>query len=615
MCGFVGKLGKQPKAEQISRALAVLKHRGPDGHGVLSNEAISLLHTRLKIIDLSNKATQPMIDSNTGVAIVYNGEIYNYLSLRGKCGTNEFLSQSDTEVVLQLYLTMGIQCVEQLAGMFSFAIWDPRDHSLHLVRDRFGIKPLFLHYSDKGTVFGSEIKPILALGVPCLPDMKSIEEYLVTGRLAHNTRTFFQNIQSLPAATITTIKNGKLEQTEYWTPSILSVGEAISHDPEEHVWELFKQSLQQHLVSDVDVGISLSAGLDSQLITRTLGLIQNRRFNSFTFGYNDKPYDEIEPVRNKNFGVDLNYYTDKLLPENMIKDLETAIFQYEMPLGGLGSLSAWHLMSVAEQMGTKVLLSGEGSDEIFGGYQYYYYAYFRDLYRSGQIELLSAELDAFERTHGIRVNLDNPQITKHPLDRSTVRAPDGTRLDTYGYVNKQYFYDEQSSIVPCYTETTYGALKSEMLADVSALKLPKLLCFQDRASMSWGVETRVPFLDHRIIEYVYTLPSNWFIRDGVSKFLPKQILKQRFNIEESIDTKRYVATPQREWLKGQLFDSTSTYIKEGVLANSGLLDYAQFGRDYQQYAQSHSLGNSFFVWKVLNMDIFLRNYFPDFSTK
>ena len=164
---------------------------------------------------------------------------------------------------------------------------------------------------------------------------------------------------------------------------------------------------------------------------------------------------------------------------------------------------------------------------------------------------------------------------------------------------------------PGLTENLRGA----MLNDLTALKIPKLLWFQDRASMSWGVETRVPFLDHEIFEYVYRLPPIWFIRNGISKYLPKQIMKKRFGIDSDNVVKRYVATPQREWLKGPLFEPVARYLENGVLAESNLIDYPAFYRAYEAYARGRELGNSFFVWKMLNLEALLRQFFPSISVR
>ena len=615
MCGFAGKIGARSSASEISAAQRTLDHRGPDGDGVWQDGEACLVHTRLKIIDLSESGAQPMVDAATGVVIAYNGEIYNYQGLRREFPPDLLQSNSDTEVILRLYLREGINCVRHLRGMFAFAIWDPRDRSLHLARDRFGIKPLFYGYSGDAVVFGSEISSLLALGMRHQPNLGVMMDYLSTGRVAHSAETFFAGIRSLDTATTASLRGGVLTTTRYWSPRELYVEENVDDDPEERLWALLQDSIQHHMVSDVEVGISLSAGLDSQMITRVLAATGRDDIHSFTFGYDEPGYDEVAPVEATDFGISLKRHAYRMRPETMIDDLEEAISTYEVPLGGLGSLSAWRLMQVAREKGITVLLSGEGSDEAFGGYKYYYFARFRDLYERGETDALRAEVAAFELTNGERVVLDEPRITGRERGDVELRAPDGTSLGGNDFLtpaaSRMHTNSSDASLENGGCENLRGA----MLRDLTELKIPKLLWFQDRASMSWGVETRVPFLDHKIFEYVYRLPPIWFIRDGISKYLPKQIMKKRFGIDSDNVVKRYVATPQREWLKGPLFDPVTRYLENGILAGSELIDYAAFYRAYDSYARSQDLGNSFFVWKMLNLEALLRQFFPSFSVK
>lgn len=596
-------------------ARQALDHRGPDGNGVWQDGDACLIHTRLKIIDLSDRAAQPMVDAASGVVIAYNGEIYNYRELRNELIGDALRSDSDTEVILRLYLQEGIECVRHLRGMFAFSIWDPRDQSLHLARDRFGIKPLYFARANDAFVFGSEISALLALGVRREPDLGAMMDYLSTGRVAHGIGTLFAGVQSLGAAKTVSLRAGKLTEVSYWAPDDLQAEEIVEDDPEEQLWELLQDSVRHHMVSDVEVGVSLSAGLDSQIITRVLATTGHERLHSFTFGYDDPNYDEVGPVDATDFGISLDRHSCKMRPETMISDLEKAISTYEIPLGGLGSLSAWRLMEMARENGITVLLSGEGSDEAFGGYKYYYFARFRDLFERGDMDTLRAELDAFEATNGERVALDNPLITGRNTDGTLLRAPDGTSLGGDNFLTAAARRLVPTPVASDLAPTSSGNLRNAMLRDLTTLKIPKLLWFQDRASMSWGVETRVPFLDHKLFEYVYRLPPIWFIRDGISKYLPKQMMKRRFGIDSDNIVKRYVATPQREWLKGPLFASVMRYFEDGALAGSNLIDYPAFCRAYEAYARSKDLGNSFFVWKMLNLEALLRQFFPSISVR
>ncbi len=613
MCGIAGIVGRALQVDAVEKALRAIRHRGPDGHGVCVDEDACLIHTRLSIIDLSEAAGQPMRDQSTGVSIVYNGEIYNYRELRAAMQGEPFSSQSDTEVILRLYLKYGMSCVNMLRGMFAFAIWDPRFRTLHLCRDRFGIKPLYYYCDGGAVIFASEIKGLIALGVSVSLNLSMVYDYLKFGRTAHTSETFFNPVRSLEPGSILSFQEGKTRATTYWSlPSGGEPEDKSDEDIEEEVWELLQETIKLHMVGDVPVGISLSSGLDSQFIVSLLSGIAEYQLHSFTFGYEEQEYDEIIRVQKSKFGLPLIQHYLRTRPEQMLESLKSAIYYFEAPLGGLGTLSAYQLMQLVRDIGIKVLLSGEGADETFGGYKYYYYAYFRDLYEGGQISVLQRELDGFWRTNGDELKIGSADFQKLVLnDTASVRAPDGTSLGEKGFLGPLLLESESESRQRRNgTDTTRKGshLRRVMLDDLTRLKLPKLLWFQDRASMAWGIETRVPFLDHRLVEFIYRLSPRWIIRNGVSKYLAKR-LQQRFKgLGSASGVKHYVATPQREWLKGSLYDTVNRHLDEGCLVKSGLVDYKGWKRAYVEYAGSPALGNSFFVWKMINLEGLLQQF-------
>lgn len=614
MCGIAGVVGIALQAQQISEGLRSLEHRGPDTHGVYQDSEITLLHTRLSIIDLSAAARQPMKDDASGVIIAYNGEIYNYRELKAQLAGEPFITESDTEVILRLYLRHGMACVDLLRGMFAFAIWDPRTRTLHLCRDRFGIKPMYYWHSRNTFVFSSEIKGMAALGTPLTLNRRVVYEYLKYGRTADNPETFFSPVRSMEPGTILSLKEGQLHETSYWSPLTIMEDQETAGDVEEELWELLQETMRLHLVSDVPVGISLSSGLDSRFIVTLLSQMGHRDFHTFTWGYDEPEYDEIIRLENSGFPSSLTHHHLRCRPEEMLDSLERAVRYFELPLGGLGTLAAYEMMQLPHDFGIKVLLSGEGADETFGGYKYYYYSYFRDLYESGQTELLQRELQAFRRTNGEVLELGSADFQSKVLGETTsVRAPDGTTLggrDFLGPDLAQWAAEDEAVANGPLELQQHGHLRGVMLRDLTEWKIPKLLWFQDRASMAWGIETRVPFLDHKLVEYMYRLPSNWIIRDGVSKYSLKRLLRRYGGVDHLDTVKHYVSAPQREWLKGPLYQAVNRYLDEGCLAQSGLLDYEGFKGAYAAYAQSPELGNSFFVWKMINLEALLREFFP-----
>ncbi|MBT5400497.1 asparagine synthase (glutamine-hydrolyzing) [bacterium] len=602
MCGIAGISGRSVKNEDLVAACNSISHRGPNDSGIWASKDVSLLHTRLSILDLSYSGHQPMVDEKSGVVLVYNGEIYNYKELKKRMSDIHFKGSSDSEVLLKMYLKYGISSVELLRGMFAFSIWDPRSQTLHLARDRFGIKPLYYNFDGSSLIFGSEVKAISALGYKKQLNMGAVYDYLQHGKLEHNNQSLFEGIESLPAAHILSFNQKKIKVSRYWSLSSDNIDESIKN-PEEEVWEKLKEVVKLHMVSDVPVGVSLSSGLDSQLITHILDQIGYDNYHTFTYGFNEKKYDEVARLglinsERQHFSI--------LNSRDLITSLEQAMTVFESPLGGVGTISAWAMMSIPAKYNVPVLLSGEGSDELFAGYRYYYYAWFRELYLSENHAQLAYELEAFNSLYKTKLKLGSEEFLKEVVHyKSIQRAPDGTNMSGNGFLGKKIIesrFDEHKVD----SNTT---LRQAMISDITSLKLPKLLMFQDKASMAWGVESRVPFLDHELMELVYRLETKWMIRDGISKYLPKMILSKFCGVKYQETIKHFVSTPQREWLKKDAFDSIQKYLSNGILIDSGMIDFKSFMQEYDRYSSSKELGNSFFIWKILNLEAFMQKCF------
>jgi asparagine synthase (glutamine-hydrolysing) len=600
----------------LEEACARLAHRGPDGHGIFMDDMAGLVHARLAIIDLSPMGAQPMTDPASGVTVVFNGEIYNFRQLKDQLPGVAWRGHSDTEVILNLYLAVGVAVFERLRGMFAIAIWDPRSRQLHLARDRFGIKPLLIQTEGRVLRFGSEVKAILALGADKALNLSVVRDYLEQGRQNHGPATFFRGIHSLAPGHFVTWSDGALsEPRRYWAPD---AGPALPlHDPqavEEIVWEAFLDSLEAHLVADVPVGVSLSSGLDSQLVTRGLAELRRRgraagEVHTFTFGFREGDYDEIRRVDQVDYGLPLVRHARRVLPEDCVPALRRAIRTFESPLGGLGSVASYLMMELARSKGITVLLSGEGSDESFGGYRYYHYARLRELAEAGDPAALAQELEGWAKVSGERLVPGTPAFDAKLFPVATdMRAPDGTSLSGNAFLGRALLESPPASPHP--SPLGDGHVRTAMLRDLTSDKLPKLLWFQDRSAMSHGVETRVPFLDHVLFATAAALPSDWLIRDGVAKYALKRVLLRYCGIDAFGPTKHYVATPQREWIKSDIRAPIMDWLDNGLLARSGLVDYPAFRQAYADYAAQADLGNSFFVWKMMDLEALLEEFFP-----
>ncbi|MCO4783746.1 MAG: asparagine synthase (glutamine-hydrolyzing) [Candidatus Cloacimonetes bacterium] len=594
MCGFIG-FTKFVNVKQYSDRL---HHRGPDSFGFYQDDETTLMHNRLSIIDVSSTSDQPFLDKTRDYAIVFNGEIYNYQELKSNFNLN-CRTNSDTEVILELYKLMGKKCLDHLTGIFAFCIYDIKSKSLFLARDHFGVKPLYYSLNDGVLSFSSEIKGILDESIKF--NLQSVYEYMQYGLLHHNESTFFEDVFSLsPGHCIDfDLKSKEMTIRRYW--DIPHYDQDGSEDTIEEVHELLQQSMKHNLVSDVEVAICLSSGTDSTLLTK-MSQEHQQEFKAFTFGFSEQDYDEISRVK-RNF--DLNHLDlhPSYLPQNkMLSMLKESLYYFESPLGGLGTLSAYNLMKDVHKQRIKVVLAGEGADEVFGGYRYYYASLFQDLLDK---DSLQNELSIYNQKHKTNLQLGTKEFKQFlELNNSDfVFAPDATSsMQTYC---STAFKDFSLNTMKAKSQFS-SALSNTMYTDMFRKKLPKLLHFQDRASMANGVEARVPFLDKRLTELMYSLPAQYKIKNGETKYLLKRVLKEKYSYLERSETKHYVATPQREWLKSkEIVDEVLDTIKSGFLVKNSWVDYSKFEKDYLNYAEQEELGNSFFIWKLINLEYLL----------
>ena len=596
MCGFIGMTGSMDKHEYDK----VLNHRGPDNVGFYTNNKVSLIHFRLSIIDISDEANQPFISENNNV-LIFNGEIYNYKEIIKKYNL-KCTTSSDTEVILRLYDTIGLSFINELNGIFSFAIYDNKKDKIFLYRDRFGIKPLYYKFTGKSFSFSSEAKALVTNEDSF--NLQTVYEYLELGLTCHNENTFFENIHSLEAAHFIEYdcKKHQMNVFAYWELSN-DIYQGSYDEIVETTYDLLNDSLKLNLVSDVEVAISLSSGTDSTLLTK-LAQGHQQDFKAFTFGFNEKDYDEVMRVK-QNFDLsNLELYPTYLQKEDMLSTLKESIHFFETPLGGLGTLSAYNMMSEVKKQNIRVILAGEGSDEIFGGYKYYYPAFFNDIKDE---ELLVKELDYYNHKHKTSLRLGSQECDAFMAlpYANKVLAPDGTSSSN-SHIGKilEGYQSTQNRVLNRFE----GLLANTMYQDMFVKKLPKLLHFQDRSSMAHSVEARVPFLDYRLVEFLYSLPATWKIKNGETKFLLKEILRKKYQYNERVETKHYVATPQREWIKDKSIQKEILEtVRYSKINKNGIINFDKFLKDYNDYAQISELGNSFFVWKIINLTYLMEN--------
>ena len=610
MCGFAGVLGFTPKSENIQQCILGLNSRGPDDFGKYLDKDITLVHTRLSIIDLTDNAKQPMVNKETGVVLAFNGEIYNYRELRRKHNL-DIKNNSDTKVILQMYLKFGLDFVSELNGMFAICIWDPRYKSLYLIRDRFGIKPLYIYKEKEKYIFGSDLNAIFNLGAKKIPNLYSIKRYLKFGITENNKDTFFENIEAISTGSIFSIKSNKTSIRKYWLLKNNINTNKFANYSNDDLSNLIKNNLQDsidsHLLSDVPIGLTLSSGLDSKVILNNI--LDNKKIlnlKTFTYGYDENLYDESKDIKNYSNDDRLIYYNTKLKSNNLISELSKAVNYFQSPLGGLGTLSLFHLMKLVKKNNVKVILSGEGADEVFAGYKYYFYSFLLDLKYNNDFDRLEAELKFWKSLTGEELTdviKDNNLLSNMAFG---MRAPDGTNLSSKSLEGEllQNIDVDQNFILDTDKNNNLTNLRYE---DIFTKKLPKLLMFQDRCSMYSSVESRVPFLDHKLVENIFSIKPTQLIQNGELKYFLRQNFSKFKRNQIFENQKKYVATPQREWIKNVLYKDILSEILDSNLQKKGLVNLKKFEADYKKYSLSQSLGNSFFVWKILNIKYLFDN--------
>ena len=559
MCGIAGFLyeGVAPVAARttVRRMIALQRHRGPDGEGFYDSKGVSLGHCRLSIIDLTETGHQPMADQEGRYWITFNGEIYNYLELGEELRELGFRFQgrSDTEVLLAAFRQWGEKCLERLRGMFAFAIWDERTGCLFAARDRLGIKPF--HYwidGNRQLAFASELKALLEFLPQRSANLQLATDFLAWNLLDHEAAdTMVATIKRLPPAHAMTWRKGSgMRLWRYWQ---VSNSEELEASPKQRAKMIvdfrlrFEESVSLHLRSDVPVGTCLSGGLDSSAIACVVnaelhrrGVSEENRQHTFSACFEDPRLDErryIEAV-----AASTGCKTHFVFPsgERMREDMDKWLWHQEEPVAGSGVYAQYCVARLAREQGIKVLLDGQGADEQLAGYRKFILVYLRQLIKAGRYALAVREAIAF---------FMSPEILR------TSRLADGRR---YLFSSLPEFDQLRCGNAELNRPAMLGignSLGRRLEAELTRFSLPVLLRYEDRNTMAFGVESRVPFVDHVFVEWLATLPANmrlsggWtkrILRDGLAGVLP-ELIRQR-------KSKLGFDTPETSWLEGPLSD-------------------------------------------------------------
>lgn len=609
MCGIVGKLnldGIEPVHPQlIKRMKDEIAHRGPDGDGDFLSGPIGLGHRRLSIIGLESGA-QPMSNEDGSVWVVYNGEIYNFRELRTELTAigHTFKSDTDTEVIVHLYEEFGAESVERLRGMFAFALWDDRKQVLLLARDRVGIKPLYYVNTGKALVFGSEIKALLVdPSVERRVNLRAIDRFLTYYYLP-GEETLFEGIYKLDPGHYLTVNNGRITKRQYWdlhfqvSPRYTSFDEAV-----EALQTLLRSTVKDHMISDVPVGVLLSGGVDSTGVLRYATEQTDRRISTFTVGFAKEDFADERPYARlaaEHYGT--LHHEITITAKDFFDFLPKYIWHMEEPVCEVPAIALYYVSRLARESSVKVLLSGEGGDEAFGGYGKY-----------RNLVALEALKSAFGSARGsLRFMLERigaigwKGVTKYarlvdrPLSEyyfSCASTPDTPFNLLKQVLYKKDFGQSLGGLSDEPTRRLYRQLNGlpllhQMLYVDTKTWLPDdLLIKADKMTMATSVELRVPLLDHQVLEFSASLPPHFKVRGWSTKRILKAALRKSVPSEILNRKKAGFPVPYGRWLREEskdfvydtIFDKSSplrTYFCEAVLLQ--VLQAQQRGEEVSQ---------------------------------
>ena len=570
MCGILVYYGKD-KLNKEHPSLEVIKHRGPDNVGVknftLGQNELTLGHRRLSILDLSNSAHQPMNYINTDLWITFNGEIYNYKSLKKELereGYN-FVTQSDTEVLLAAYYKWGEECLNRFNGMFSFAIWDNSKKTLFVARDRYGIKPAYFWNSSKGFSISSEIKQLAELNYfERKMNYDVVYQFLEHGIFSYDSNTMWKDVFELEPGSCFTIDFNKWKMgtpfkiKEWYTPSFISnKRELISEDEAcEQFKNLFQESLIKRLHADVNVGALISGGLDSSAIVSlaTKNQLVSSPLNTYSIIYKEKKFSEDKYINivNKDLGLKAKSYTFNHL--NYIENMDKTIWYNDLPTTGRSIFSHAFLYQNIDSNQNKVILEGQGADEYLGGYGSFHIAYMLECLKKMKLIEFYKEYQGFKKTRVGSLQSDIRSFIRYGFPKA------------YKLLKKSNDYSEFFKLPKvAISKINRQQNNVELIYKTRFQILRGILHSVDRASMSGSIETRVPFLDHKLVEYTLALPFNYKIRNGIRKYILRESMKNVLPkaIYNRMD-KMGFSSPEEIWIKNELKDFFKLELKEAT---------------------------------------------------
>lgn len=547
MCGFVGFIDNNKKKKMIIKKMAErINHRGPDGEGYYIDENIALGHRRLSIIDLST-GNQPMYNEDKSLIVVFNGEIYNYQELKKELKNHEFQTNSDTEVLLHGYEEWGIELLQKLRGMFSFVLWDKNEKKLFGARDHFGIKPFYFYQKDQTLLFGSEIKTFLEH-----PDFeKEFNEKLLPAYLSFSftptTETFFKGVNRLDAGHYLIYKDGELNIERYFNPTF-EEGTDSYEESVEKIAEIMEDSVRHHQISDVEVGSFLSSGIDSSYIVSLA-----KPDKTYTVGYDIPKYNEIDYAKDLANRLRIKNKSKKINQEEYLEIIPKIMYYMDEPTSDPATVALYFVSKEASK-DVKVVLSGEGADELFGGYNFY--RFYVDLGWYNKIpycirHFIASICKLLPEVRGVNFFIRRGEKVENNYIGVNRVFGDKERKKV---LNIPIILTNQEITKPVYDELKGQSDIAKMQAiDINFWLMKDILQKADRMTMANSLEGRVPFIDKEVYKIASKLPFEHKISKENTKLALRDAAKKVIPNESYRKKKLGFPVPIRDWMKEETF--------------------------------------------------------------
>jgi asparagine synthase (glutamine-hydrolysing) len=618
VCGIAGFIQKQPSPEALARMLSRIAHRGPDGEGDWQEQAgqwhVSLGHRRLAIIDLADGG-QPMKNEDGSLVITYNGEVYNFRELRQALErqAHRFKNRSDTEVILHHFEQHGVEGLVDLSGMFAFAIWDSRSRRLVLARDRTGIKPLYYaDLADGGIVFASELSALLGHGgVDASLSVEGLVSYFFSDYV-HPPLTIVGNARKLPPGHTLIWSDGRLEEPRaFW--KLAHFGSSPADDDNalsSELWSRLGRAVESQLVADVPVGIFLSGGIDSSCVATLAAERAGSRMKAFTIGFENATFDESRYAQMVAARLNVEHVSETLHQGNLLDVVDVALDRLDEPLADPSFLPTFLLSRLAARH-VKVVVGGDGGDELWGGYPTYRAHQYAALYSHiplwarTNLEKAIGYLPIDDRYQSAEWKLrrftqrwDDELVTRHLRWMSSVDLPDLARAIPAA---RSILPPTLRAPLPPSTDWLQRILALDFTTYMPGSVLSKV----DRASMAHGLEVRPPLLDNEMVDWAFSLPSKFKVRRGRGKYLLKLAARGHLPDEVINRPKKGFGIPLATWLRGPLKARLEEVLSSSPIWGRGILGrqvFVAWNREHQAMQKDNSKP----LWALFVLDHWLR---------